>query len=336
MDGQRAKDFFKQADELYNAGQYPQALKLLAELNSAFPNQKNVIWPSALCLAKLGRHEEAIRACEILVAQFGDARAADLRERLKTHQYSGATPPQLPTPDMLDGPIGLDAIDAMLDRPAAAPRVVREATPDYRKLGLIAGGIAAALFLLLLPMLGSGSADPATPAGAPTTVTEGQVAMLQELGVPAEAIAEMSPREAEITVALANLSLNPTEDSFLYLMGTIFKISDPTWGKVGIYFLLLSFLLSVFSYGPAMFTGLAILKKLPSDEILDNVTDVAYYTIMLSALAHTCIGLPAIPYIIAKHYELSIGETAICLAINAVVGGIIGWGLWQLFMMSLM
>ncbi len=329
MDAEQAKAFFKRADDLYNAGQFTDALRILAELNKAFPNQKNVIWPSALCLGKLGRHEEAIRACDILVAQHGDVRAADLRERLAAHRQGTVTPPPLPRADMLDGPIGLDAIDAMLDRPDPPARVARKAETDYKKIGLIAGGVVLALLLFVAPLMSSrGSTEVGSSS---TTLTEGQKIWLEDHGFPKSEIDKTTPRETEVLMAIAAAQEDPSSENLVSMFGVLLRIHEPTWGKLIVFLILLSYLMTAFSYGPALFASLAILKKLPSDDLQENLTEVSISTLLYSLLAQTFIGILAIPFLIARRFELSVGETFICMILNSVFGSIFGWILWQLF-----
>lgn len=293
MDAAQAKAYFKQADELYNAGRYAEALPILAELNRAFPNQKNVIWPSALCLGKLGRHEEAIRACELLIAQHGDARATDLRERLMAHRQAGAAPPPLPQADMMDGPIGLDAIDAMLDRPDPAPRVVRKAEPDYKKLGLIAAGVIVVLLIIAVPMLGGGGARPASPlaSGIQSTVDDFGSATNPDDGTPV-----FTPEEQK---AIDGISHN---------VGVGAVAAETAWRGTVLMWLVAGLL----SYALAMYCTFSILGKLPFSEFSDNAADILLYAIIFSALGFVpLLGFIASLVIMSKHYQLSCGELLI-------------------------
>lgn len=82
MERSEAREKFKQADELYKARKYEEALKVLEELDAEFPNLKNVIYPKAMCLARLRRWDEAIDLCKQLKVEFGDTRADPLMQKI--------------------------------------------------------------------------------------------------------------------------------------------------------------------------------------------------------------------------------------------------------------
>lgn len=86
MDAREAKERFKNADDMYREGRYGQALVLLDSLNEQYPNTKNIMYPRALCLAKVGRVDEAVVVCDELVARFGHKRAAALKAKLTPRQ----------------------------------------------------------------------------------------------------------------------------------------------------------------------------------------------------------------------------------------------------------
>ena len=299
MDAEQAKAFFKRADDLYNAGQFTDALRILAELNKAFPNQKNVIWPSALCLGKLGRHEEAIRACDILVAQHGDVRAADLRERLAAHRQGTVTPPPLPRADMLDGPIGLDAIDAMLDRPDPPARVARKAETDYKKWGLISGGIVLVLLLVLVPIMVGGQRPTSPLANTVQTSVEEFGDATEEDGTPV-----FTPEEQE---AIDQISRG---------VGVGAVAAETVWRTM----VLVTIAASLFAYALAMYCTFSILGKLPFSEFSDNAADILLYAIIFTALGFIPLfGFIASLVIMSKHYQLSCGELAISYIVITVL-----------------
>lgn len=152
MDPAESKAKFKQADTLYREGQYQQALHLLGELNEAYPNTKNVLYPAALCLEKLGRGDEALPLCEALIEKFQDPRARELKEKI---QQATAQP--------AENPYGLDfsslddsAIQGdLLDIPATTHQykpVEPEPIP-WMKYSLIGLGVVAVLALVIVPVL---------------------------------------------------------------------------------------------------------------------------------------------------------------------------------------
>ena len=82
MDAQEATRKFKQAEALYANHRYEEALQLLKHLDLNFPNTKNILYPKALCLAALGRKDEAAAASDSLDA-LQDPRAQSIRDRLR-------------------------------------------------------------------------------------------------------------------------------------------------------------------------------------------------------------------------------------------------------------
>lgn len=299
MDAKRATELFKLSDELYQRQQYHEALRILAELNKHFPIEKNVIWPSALCLQKLGRHQEAANACDILVAKYNDSRALDLKQRLAVHLHAAAPPP-LPSHDMLDGPLGLDAIDAMLDRPDPAPRAPRPvAGPDYKKIGLIAGGVVVVL-LLLLPLFAGGGARsasqaPPAPGGAVSDPAAGNPSFFSE-----EDLAQLSPEERE--------ALMQAEQQFGQAIGAgAAGMKTAMGGLIAVFFAAVFLAQTI-----AMYATFAILNKLPSDEVSDNILDILLYSLIGTLLSFVpIIGFIVFLIVLSKHYNLSCGELVI-------------------------
>lgn len=88
MEAIHGKQRFKSADALFRAGRYEEALAALDALNSRYPNTRNVLFPMALCLERLGRQDEALQLCKTLVAEFQDRRAAEMEQRLRPTQLS--------------------------------------------------------------------------------------------------------------------------------------------------------------------------------------------------------------------------------------------------------
>jgi len=135
MDAQEASRSFKQAEALYANGRHEEALQILDKLNQNFPNNKNILYPIALCLATLNRNEEASAVCGTLEA-LNDPRAQAVRAKLN------------PPPQDDDLGLGLDAADLLgdLDKPAPkrAPRVQPQASS---KMPLYIGAAAAAALI---------------------------------------------------------------------------------------------------------------------------------------------------------------------------------------------
>lgn len=173
MDENEARKKFELADELYRDKRYTEALTVLDKLEAAFPNAKNVMYPRALCLAKLGRPKEAHEVCMKLKALYNDPRADKLM-----HKLSESIPLAQPPIDagMFSRPGGLDAGpgfnpmdlsnigpiegapgvgdpmglgDLFAPKPGAAPPPLVTQGPTRKPL-YIALGVAGGVFLLLL------------------------------------------------------------------------------------------------------------------------------------------------------------------------------------------
>jgi outer membrane lipoprotein-sorting protein len=144
MTPQEATGKFKESETLYAQGQYDQALQVLKELDAAYPNQKNILYPMALCHASLGSNEEAAEVCDRLVNEFQDGRAQSLRDQLQ------------PSTLQADG-LALD-MDLLGD--IAQPVKKRQSRPAQQpsRMPLYAGiGGAVALIAIIAILIGTGA-----------------------------------------------------------------------------------------------------------------------------------------------------------------------------------
>ena len=119
--GRGANKRFQRADDLFTEKRYREALTLLDELDREFPGKKNILYPRALCLAKVGDFRKAREIAERLVEAFDDPRAERLLERMaaaekrKAERRSGASAgsgeggsSEAPVQDFLHLPGGMD------------------------------------------------------------------------------------------------------------------------------------------------------------------------------------------------------------------------------------
>jgi hypothetical protein len=155
MEASESKERFKRADTLFRAGEYQQALHILSGLNQAHPNTKNVLYPMAMCLERLGRADDALPLCVRLIEQFQDPRAQALKDRIA---HLAAARPQ-PANGLFDLDYsGLDdsAIQGdLLDIPTTT-LAYKPVEPDpfpWLKYTLIGLGVAAILALIIVPVL---------------------------------------------------------------------------------------------------------------------------------------------------------------------------------------
>lgn len=192
MDQNEAKVKFRQSDELYQLGQYQDSLRVLHELNEAFPNTKNILFPIARNLFALGQHNEALNICDKLIVSFNYPKAVELKQKIQQGQVgsSSAFPtsgvPGLDNDDSIGegeiqgvhlsdididdvggvhlSDIGLEGVDtsgieSLLDTPATAANtapIPRNTGPDMGKW-VLAGVIFVGLMLVVGAIIGVAS-----------------------------------------------------------------------------------------------------------------------------------------------------------------------------------
>ena len=75
MDAIRATALYKEAEALYRDDKLLEADTILSELDSAFPNTKNIMFARARCFAALGNREGAEALCRSLIEDYDYGRA---------------------------------------------------------------------------------------------------------------------------------------------------------------------------------------------------------------------------------------------------------------------
>jgi len=126
MTSQEAAQKFQQSKTLFAQKRYPEALIMLDEINAAFPDQKDVLYGRAMCLAELQRPLEAIRICEQAVAMHNDQKSQALLNRLRREH--GA---------IQEGPTDLASLmghDATRQSGAAAAPSAPSPAPDFAEM----------------------------------------------------------------------------------------------------------------------------------------------------------------------------------------------------------
>lgn len=78
-----AQNKFGQADQLFQQSRFDEALSLLDELDQAFPNSPNVMYPRARCLVEIGETNEAMDLLDELVLQYQHEEAMQLKAELQ-------------------------------------------------------------------------------------------------------------------------------------------------------------------------------------------------------------------------------------------------------------
>jgi formylglycine-generating enzyme required for sulfatase activity len=92
-----AQEKYRQAQALYRAGSFKEAMSLVNELDEAFPNSKDILFAQASLLNALGRKKEAANLCERLIVQFADERAERLKAAISLGETGAATPAVFPS-----------------------------------------------------------------------------------------------------------------------------------------------------------------------------------------------------------------------------------------------
>jgi tetratricopeptide (TPR) repeat protein len=153
---------FDRAQLLFEQKRYAEALRLLGELEAAFPDNRRVLYPRALCLAKMRHYEEARALCVRLVDEHDDARGAKLLERIEERLRRPVRKPEseaksdtfagfsiAPPPSHGSDPLGLDAMFARSQTPAPAPAPQRSAAGLVVAIAVGAVLGAVALYLVM-------------------------------------------------------------------------------------------------------------------------------------------------------------------------------------------
>lgn len=88
-----AQNKFGQADQLFQQSRFDEALSLLDELDQAFPNSPNIMYPRARCLVEIGETNEAMDLLDELVLQFQHEEAMQLKGELQDAMLTLTQPP---------------------------------------------------------------------------------------------------------------------------------------------------------------------------------------------------------------------------------------------------
>ncbi len=168
MDTATSREKFKEADALFRAGDYQPALTVLEALNRYHPNQKNILYPAAMCLDKLGRSKEALPICTQLIQSFQDPRASALKLEIENRsQESGSTSGGVLSGLEMESLMGPDILDMPTTNVPYAP-VEPEEVP-WLKYGLIALAVVVALVIFFVPLM---TYEPPPPGSEPEVVAQ--------------------------------------------------------------------------------------------------------------------------------------------------------------------
>ena len=304
MDARTAESHFKKADSLYRDGRYAEALDFLIELDEAFPNTPNVLFPLARCLRHIGRVDEALAICDDLITRCGDLRALQLREFIrKSHN---PTTEETPTPHYSIEGLNQDAHagaldDLLLDAPpppsAPSPRLEE---PASKTRYWIIGGVILAVLLLGFPIVMRmiNGPPPAPPAEPPAVVAESGVS--DQTPFAESGVTEQAPG-AEMYEEL------PVSQGAL----------------IGAFAALIVLLLA--ANVASLYLTLMISGKLPHETLLDNLISTGAMAVLICLLYFLpCFGFFITLYILHKTYDFGLIEFLTWIGMNVAVGFVVG------------
>lgn len=294
MDARTAESHFKQADSLYRDGRYAEALDYLIELDEAFPNTPNILFPLARCLRHVGRVDESLAICDDLITRCGDLRALQLREFIrKSHNPETE---QTPTPHYSIEGLTQDAHagaldDLLLDAPQPPPAPIRQLDePKSKAKYWIIGGVIIAMLLLGFPLvmrIVNGPPPQAPPSAPPVAVAESDAT---DQAAGAETYEEQPISQGALIGAFAALVM-------LLLAANITSL-----------------------YLTLMLSG-----KLPHETVLDNLISTGFMAVAICVLYFLpCLGFFIILYMLYKTYDFGLIEFLIWIGMNMAVGFVVG------------
>lgn len=293
MEKDQAREKFRLADRLFNEQQFGPALKVLTELNAAFPNERHILYPMARCLAGLGRNGEAIDLADRIVREFDYAPAMDLYRKLKTLKTGdGLAALESSSDPVINLPPGIPTLDS---DPVMPP-------PGVAKFDSDPPPLPRDLDALVSRPFGAQSGGPPVRAGSDPRravmlwVGMAIVSALVYLGVAATAGRPVLEFQQAINENPA--FLDESED----------PMAEVPWGPMGMMFVIGCVTSLVISCFPG-YWSLRIVDALPANDFGEDMKDIALYTLFGFLLAPILlIGWIIYLVILAKHYELSFGK----------------------------
>lgn len=306
MDKEQAREKFKLADRLFNEQQFGPALKVLTELNSAFPNERHILYPMARCLTGLGRNGEALDLADRIVRQFDYAPAMDLYKKLKAMKSGdGLAALESGSDPVLPGGISLDS-DPVVNLPPGVPTLDSDPVmppPGMPKFDSDPPPLPRDLDALVSGPFGSKTAVP--PPVQPKGNSSRAVMLWVGLAIFAVLIntAVSVATDGPITEYLNTLQteLEGAEDP-----GDV--TATPPMGAIGIT-ILTSLVTGIIIYSFAGYGALRVTDALPFGDFGEDMKDIALYTLFGTLLSPiVLIGWIIFMVLLKKHYDLSFGK----------------------------
>lgn len=321
MDKDQAREKFKLADRLFNEQQFGPALKVLTELNSAFPNERHILYPMARCLAGLGRNGEAIDLADRIVRQFDYSPAMELYKKLKSMKAGGglAALESGSDPDLMMAVPSLDS-DPVVDLPPGVPTLDSDPVmplPGMPKFDSDPPPLPKDLDALVSSSFGSKTA---VPPRVPAAAGSSRNAVLLWVGLAAGSVLIYLAAAATVGRPMLEFQQRAAEDPS-FMENSENPFAEFPFGSMGAMFVvgcITSLLISCF---PG-YWSLRILDALPMNDFGEDMKDIALYTLFGFLLSPILvIGWIIFLVILAKHYELSFGK---------LVGVVVLWILFDI------
>lgn len=130
-----AEKKFADADLFYREDRYTEALALLDDLDRAYPNDRNIMYPRARCLSKMDRHDEALELCNQLILTHQHDRAQELKSRILERDKTGMVTEE-------DFGSLLDSLELSKPKPA---RVLAPSAPGWTAILLVSAVVIGVL-----------------------------------------------------------------------------------------------------------------------------------------------------------------------------------------------
>lgn len=203
MNENEAKALFRQAADIYKDGDYKDALKIFDRLDAAFPNNVRVMYPRARCFAKLGRIDEAVALCDVLITRYRHESAAELKAQLQPGKPANVAAPF----DFED--TAFDPLDISVDEKLASaferpPTPARKTNvPSPKVIGAVVGGVV----IVLIGVYGvfGGQDTPSSDSVASSTTSA-------DVDVPAPTTDTMAPIDTSVPPELVRIERHDSTD----------------------------------------------------------------------------------------------------------------------------
>lgn len=306
MDARTAESHFKEADSLYRNGRYAEALDRLIELDEAFPNTPNIMFPLARCLRRVGRVDEALAICDDLITRRGDMRALELREFIrKSHppEEEESLQPQVHSIAGLNQDAHAGVLDDLLgDTGPLPPPVPRmgEAAPSNKKYWVIGGGVLLVVALIALPLMVGLIRGPSSPAPPPAQAQTSPSAESAPSSVAAEAPEPLTQEEIDAQ--------------------RVREFGKDFFGRLA-----LTLTLNVVCLTFSLYMTLKIANKLPYDAIVDDLIHTGGMAVILMLVSLLpCLGLIIAIVILHKVYEFGFIEFLLFIGLTIGAGVVLG------------